>query len=393
MNYTETVKDITSVGKFHINLGLERISQILDLLGNPQDSLKCIQVAGTNGKGSVCTMLDAILKEAGYKTGLYTSPHIFKYTERIRINQEEISKEDFSKYYENIVTISQNNNIDPTEFEILTAIMYKYFADNKVDIAVIETGLGGRFDATNVLKNNLCSIITHIDLDHTDRLGDTKDKIAFEKAGIIKPDSLVITSEGYEAIKNKADEENSLMILVAPFVPQKYTEALTLKGEHQKDNLALVLTAISHLFDNISEETIINGLKKVKNPCRFQYIKDKNLIIDGAHNPNCFQALRDNLDRYFPREKKQYVFGCLNTKDYKKMIEYITEDNYIETLYIYPFNNPNACSYKTIKSACPETIKVKELKNLDSILDKDTLTVVCGSFYMINELIDKSLVF
>ena len=393
MNYTETVKDITSVGKFHINLGLERISQILDLLGNPQDSLKCIQVAGTNGKGSVCTMLDAVLKEAGYKTGLYTSPHIFEYTERIRINQEEISKEDFSKYYENIVTISQKNNIDPTEFEILTAIMYKYFADNKVDIAVIETGLGGRFDATNVLKNNLCSIITHIDLDHTDRLGDTKDKIAFEKAGIIKPNSVVITSEGYEAIKDKADEVNALFILTASNVSQKYTEALTLKGEHQKDNLALVLTAISHLFDNISEETIINGLKKVKNPCRFQYIKDKNLIIDGAHNPNCFQALRENLDRYFPREKKQYVFGCLNTKDYKKMIEYITEDNYIETLYIYPFNNPNACSYKTIKSACPETIKVKELKNLDSILDKDTLTVVCGSFYMINELIDKSLVF
>ena len=393
MNYTETVKDITSVGKFHINLGLERISQILDLLGNPQDSLKCIQVAGTNGKGSVCTMLDAVLKEAGYKTGLYTSPHIFEYTERIRINQEEISKEDFSKYYENIVTISQKNNIDPTEFEILTAIMYKYFADNKVDIAVIETGLGGRFDATNVLKNNLCSIITHIDLDHTDRLGDTKDKIAFEKAGIIKPNSVVITSEGYEAIKDKADEVNALFILTASDVSQKYTEALTLKGEHQKDNLALVLTAISHLFDNISEETIINGLKKVKNPCRFQYIKDKNLIIDGAHNPNCFQALRENLDRYFPREKKQYVFGCLNTKDYKKMIEYITEDNYIETLYIYPFNNPNACSYETIKSACPETIKVKELKNLDSILDKDILTVVCGSFYMINELIDKSLVF
>lgn len=393
MNYTETVKDITSVGKFHINLGLERISQILDLLGNPQDSLKCIQVAGTNGKGSVCTMLDAILKEAGYKTGLYTSPHIFEYTERIRINQEEISKEDFSRYYENIVTISKKNNIDPTEFEILTAIMYKYFADNKVDIAVIETGLGGRFDATNVLKNNLCSIITHIDLDHTDRLGDTKDKIAFEKAGIIKQNSIVITSEGYEAIKDKADEVNALFILTASNVPQKYTEALTLKGEHQKDNLALVLTAISHLFDNISEETIINGLKKVKNPCRFQYIKDKNLIIDGAHNPNCFQALRENLDTYFPREKKQYVFGCLNTKDYKKMIEYITEDNYIETLYIYPFNNPNACSYKTIKSACPETIKVKELKNLDSILDKDILTVVCGSFYMINELIDKSLVF
>ena len=261
MNYRESIKDITSVGKFHINLGLERIEKLLEILDNPQDKLRCIQVAGTNGKGSVCTMLSSILCEAGYKTGLYTSPHIFDYTERIKINNIDISKETFAKYYSLIISAAKDNNINPTEFEILTAMMFKYFADNDVDIAVIETGLGGRFDATNVLKTNLCAIITHIDLDHTDRLGDTKDKIAFEKAGIIKKDSIVITSEGYEAIKDRADELNALFVLTSPFVQQEFFEALSLKGVHQRENLALVLSAIQTLF-KLKTHADFNILKK-----------------------------------------------------------------------------------------------------------------------------------
>lgn len=387
MNYRESIKDITSVGKFHINLGLERIEKLLEILDNPQDKLRCIQVAGTNGKGSVCTMLSSILCEAGYKTGLYTSPHIFDYTERIKINNIDISKETFAKYYSLIISAAKDNNINPTEFEILTAMMFKYFADNDVDIAVIETGLGGRFDATNVLKTNLCAIITHIDLDHTDRLGDTKDKIAFEKAGIIKKDSIVITSEGYEAIKDRADELNALFVLTSPFVQQEFFEALSLKGVHQRENLALVLSAIQTLFKNIDEETIISALKKVKNPCRFQYIKEKNLIIDGAHNPNCFEALITNLDTYFPNTKRNYVFGCLNTKDYKKMLSYIEADENLNKLYIYQFNNPNSVSYETIKSILD--IKSEQINSLkDIVSDKEILTVICGSFYMINELID-----
>lgn len=185
-NYNKAIELLTSQGKFYINLGLDRISAVLGLLGNPQDKLKCIHVAGTNGKGSVCAIIAAILSKAGIKTGLYTSPHIFEYTERIQINGFNISKEDFAKYLFEICEIADKNNIHLTEFEILTAVMFKYFADNDVDVVVLETGLGGRFDATNVIKSNLCSIITHIDLDHTERLGNTKSKIAFEKAGIIK---------------------------------------------------------------------------------------------------------------------------------------------------------------------------------------------------------------
>ena len=388
MNYDEVIKDLTSQGKFYINLGLERISELLKLLGNPQNSLKCIQVAGTNGKGSVCSMLASILKEAGYNIGLYTSPHIFDYTERIKINENQIPKGDFIQYYELIIKTAQKHNIHLTEFEILTGIMFKYFYDNKVEYAIIETGLGGRFDATNVLKENICAIITHIDLDHTDRLGDTKEKIAFEKAGIIKPNSFIITSEGYEVIKDKADELNSAFILTAPFVPPIYAEALSLKGVHQQENLALVLTAVKTLFREISEETILKGLKNTQNPCRFQYIKEKNLLVDGAHNPDCMRVLRENIDIYFPNTKKQYIFGCLNTKDYKKMIEYIEMDSYISNLYFYQFKNVNSMKYDDLKKVCKN--EPKELKTPNDIEYSDNiLTVICGSFYMINELIDK----
>lgn len=196
--YYDAVNLLTSVGKFHVSLGLERISKILDLLGNPQDKLDCIHVAGTNGKGSVCAILASILNCAGKKVGLYTSPHIFKYNERIQISGKCITDEDFAKYVFELSNLADKNNIDLTEFEILTAVMFKYFADNCVDVVVLETGLGGRFDATNVIKKNLCSVITHIDYDHTERLGNTLDKIAYEKAGIIKAGCPCIVMEGRE---------------------------------------------------------------------------------------------------------------------------------------------------------------------------------------------------
>ena len=181
--YSDAVNLLTSVGKFHISLGLDRMYAILELLGNPQDKLDCIHVAGTNGKGSVCAILSSILVSSGKKVGLYTSPHLFKYTERIKICGNNISDENFTKYVFEISELADRNNIDLTEFEILTAVMFKYFADNNVDVVVLETGLGGRFDATNVIKKNLCSIITHVDFDHTERLGNTIDKIAYEKSG------------------------------------------------------------------------------------------------------------------------------------------------------------------------------------------------------------------
>lgn len=382
-SYKNAIDLLTSQGKFYINLGLDRISSILDLLGNPQDNLKCIHVAGTNGKGSVCAIIASILNCAGIKTGLYTSPHIFEYTERIKINGVDISKADFANYVFEIVKIADENNIHLTEFEILTAVMFKYFSDNNVEVVVLETGLGGRFDATNVIKSNLCAIITHIDLDHTERLGNTRSKIAFEKAGIIKPDCPIFTCEGYEEIKDKADECNSLFVMVAPF---EDPTNLALKGTCQQENLSLALTAVRHVFPNIPEEIIQEGIKKVKHPCRFQICKD-NLIIDGSHNPNGAMALRESLDLYFPNSKRCFVFGCLRNKDYKKMMEILFSKG--DEIYFYHFNNQNSCSIKELQESCEFPSKI--FKSLDK-LPQDYLKIVCGSFYMLNEIIPQSLV-
>ena len=385
MNYENAIKILTSQGKFYINLGLDRISAILELLGNPQDSLQYFHVAGTNGKGSVCAILASILQEYGKKTGLYTSPHIFEYTERIKINGEDISKEDFAYYVTNICEIADKNQIHLTEFEILTAAAFKYFADNNVDVVVLETGLGGRFDATNVIKNNLCAIITHIDLDHTERLGNTRDKIAFEKAGIIKPNCPVVTSEGYEAIKDAADEQNSLLLFTAPFAD---TTNLSLKGTYQQENLALALTALKLVFPEISQSIVDEGLKKVKHPCRFQVIEDKNLIIDGAHNPNGITGLRESLDYYYPDKYRRFVFGCLRNKDYKKMMEILFEQG--DEIYFYHFNNKNSCTVEELQTACQ--FPSKEFKSLTELPQKEnTMTIVCGSFYMLQEIIKNNL--
>ena len=374
MNYTQAIETITSKDNFYIDLGLERISKVLEYFGNPQDDLKCIHVAGTNGKGSVCAIIDSILREAGYKTGLYTSPHIWEYTERIKVGGAEIPKEKFADYTEKITS----TKIHLTEFEILTVIAFLYFKETGVDYAVLETGLGGRLDATNVIKSNLCSIITQIDLDHTDRLGNTKEKIAAEKAGIIKHGCPVITSMGYESIRDKADREDSMFILVSPSVPLKYISALTLKGKHQQDNLALALSAINYLFPETTEQTIIEGLKKVKNPCRFEYIKEKNLIIDASHNPNGIKALRENLDLFFPNVQRRFVFGALKTKDYKQMMEILFRNG--DEVYLNGFDYPNACEFETLKSACP--VMAQKYEN-EKVLTKDKLNIICGSFYMI----------
>lgn len=387
MNYTynDAVELLTSQGKFYVNLGLERISKVLDLIGNPQDNLEYIHVAGTNGKGSVCAILTAVLEEAGKKVGLYTSPHIFDYTERIKVNGFDISHSDFARLVFYICDIADKNDIHLTEFEILTAVMFKYFDEQKVDVVVLETGLGGRFDATNVIKKNLCAIITHIDLDHTERLGNTKDKIAFEKAGIIKKCCPVVTCEGYEAIKDKADENESLLLMVAPF---EDTQNLSLKGVYQQENLSLALAAIRLVFPEISEDTIQLGLTNVTHPCRFQFIKEHNLIIDGSHNPNGSMALKESLDFYFPNMKRRFVFGCLKNKDYKKMMDILFGRN--DEVYLNHFSYPNSATIEELREACPIESKVFEsFENLPK--DDNTLTIVCGSFYMLKEVIPLSL--
>lgn len=390
--YLSAIEILTSQGKFYINLGLERVQKVLGLLENPQKELKFIHVAGTNGKGSVCAMLSAILKEGKsrnkFKVGLFTSPHVYDYTERIKINDVEIEKEVFAEKIIKVVEIADKNEIHLTEFEIITVVALDYFAENNVDIVILETGLGGRLDATNVIEKNLCSIITNIDFDHTDRLGDTIEKIATEKAGIIKQNCPVIISPknvGFEVVKKIALIQNSKIVEIqeASILLQ---EKLALQGAYQRENLTLVLGAVDVLNTNgfaISKEMIEAGLGKVKHPCRFEFLAKENLIIDGAHNPNGAKALRESLNEKFPNQSFKFIFGCLNNKEYSVMMKNLFSAK--DEIYFYQFDNPNSCSYAELASVCEF-----ESKSFESFInDKKTLTVICGSFYMIKDLLNK----
>lgn len=387
--YEQAVSLLTSQGKFYINLGLERVQGMLKLMGCPHKNMKFIHVAGTNGKGSVCAMLSAILKSAGFKAALFTSPHVYEYTERIKINDEEISKEIFAQKIFEIVELAEKNQIHLTEFEILTVLAFDYFAENKVDIVILETGLGGRLDATNVVEQNFCSVITHIDFDHTERLGDTIEKISEEKAGIIKQGCPVVVAQdnpGFGIIRKMAKEKKAKFFPVS-LAKQgiEQGENLSLKGSYQKENLALVLKVIDLLREGgweISDKDIKNGLKQVKHPCRFEYLKDKNLLIDGAHNPNGARVLRESLEEYFPNQNYRFVFGCLKNKNYSEMMKSLFRKG--DEIYFYHFDNENSASFEELQNKCEFSAKYFE-----KWTKSDKLTVICGSFYMIKELITK----
>ncbi|SES65212.1 bifunctional folylpolyglutamate synthase/dihydrofolate synthase [Anaerobranca gottschalkii] len=341
---------IQSLGKFGMNSeGCKRMQLLCEMLGNPQSNLKFIHVGGTNGKGSTCHMLASILQKQGYKVGVYISPALYKFNERITINGQEISDEDLNKYYplfkETLKHFHNHPLGYPTEFEVVTALAFLYFKEQKVDYVVLEVGLGGRFDATNVVIPIL-SIITNIDLDHTEILGDTVEQIAFEKAGIIKegiPLCLGIMDEkaknviaaiakGKNAQINLAEEveiqllDDTVEGQVFLFEGEKFI--LSLLGKHQINNLKIVLKAIQILRElniPIYTNSVKEGLRNTKWPGRFEIItlEGKKIILDVAHNPNSMEALKDNLLNYFPKDHITMVLGIFKDKDISSMLRHL----------------------------------------------------------------------
>lgn len=385
---------LTSKNKFHINLGLARTLEALEKLGNPQNDINFIHVAGTNGKGSVCALLNEILcthfLNTDVKIGLFTSPHLFSYCERIKVNNENISQDELDKY----IKIASDSQDELTEFEILTVAAFLYFKDKNVKYVVLEVGLGGKFDSTNVIKNTLCSVITTIDYDHTARLGNTIEEIAYQKAGIIKQNCPVVIgcdNLGLDVVKKYASDFNAPLYEVKSLVKPSFSTIsinnkeydFSLLGDYQTKNLALALETLKHLPFKVSEETLKIALKNVRWKFRLEYDKEKKLLIDGAHNPSGIKALREFLDKYFPDDKKTFIFGCLNNKDYENMLnELILPD---DEFYFYEFDYPNALKFEQL----PNKIKAraKRVLNPFEILEsRKNLKIVCGSLYMLGKL-------
>ncbi|CDF58505.1 bifunctional folylpolyglutamate synthase/dihydrofolate synthase [Thermobrachium celere] len=424
MDYREALNYIESIGKFGMNFGLKRIKRMCELLGNPQHKLKIIHVGGTNGKGSTVTFISNILIKEGYKVGVYTSPHLERFTERIKINDVEISEEDVARLIEEIkeiidIVIAEGYD-HPTEFEIVTACAFKYFYEKAVDFVVLEVGLGGRLDATNVV-DPIVSIITSISFDHMNILGDTIEKIASEKAGIIKegkPLVLYPQDKGAkEVILKKADEMNSKVYLVEDVeyiiksntldgivfdvvIMDKFYKNLMIKmlNKYQVLNAItslLTIEVLKSLGYKVSDISIYEGLKESTWPGRFEVInKDPYIVLDGGHNIQGIKELKNGIKEYFGGKKVKIVFGVLKDKDYISMVDELIEvcNDFITVTPV----SPRALDAEELKEFIKNKGKnAKAFNDIDNAIehvlnDKDCDVVVfCGSLYMIGKIRSK----
>ena len=422
MKYEEAMKYITEVGNFGSNYGLERTYKLLEHLGNPERDLKLIHIAGTNGKGSTTSMITEILMGEGYKVGMYTSPFIEEFEERIQINRNNIPKESLAILMDEIKVavdkVIEAGYNHPTEFEIITVLMLLYFKKENIDFGVIEVGLGGTLDSTNVIKP-IIQVITSISFDHTNLLGNTLEKIAREKAGIIKKGIPTVIypqqEEVLKVIKNKcfemdselyiANNENlkfkNIVNLDKPYQLLKYNNEidilLPLLGEHQIINLSVAMQAIEVLNNkNIIYISIANIVKSIKNVSwkgRLEVLSNNPyVVIDGAHNIQGIKTLSRNIKKYFKYENLYLILGILADKDVEEMIKIITP--MAKKVYSVTPNSIRGELAESLKDEvskfnknCKAFDKYEEayLEALNDASEKD-LILASGSLYMIGDM-------
>jgi len=422
----ELLEWLYSLQRFGIKPGLERTYALLEACGNPHHKLRTIHVAGTNGKGSVCSMLASVLTSAGYKTGLYTSPHIVDFNERIRINGLKISNNELVEYCE--ILLPHSNKIGCTFFEITTAMAFLHFARNDTDFAVIETGMGGRFDSTNVL-NPLISIITSISLDHSEYLGDTLESIALEKAGIIKKNVPVVSPEKNPDIINifrqKANEKGTILHLIdddftcninkwnpdltmdcdVQTINEHYQDIhLPLAGEHQKNNLLTAIHCLELLTSKIEipSKSIYQGLKDLRKntgiTARIELLREEPpLVTDVAHNPDAIGKLVDTIRKCGYTNKWDIVFASMSDKDYGSSLEILSticSTVYLTDLKIQRAATSEEIEQKAIESGIQDVKCFKNSKDaFGSAIKNGRPLIVVGSFYLIGELWDELKMF
>jgi dihydrofolate synthase / folylpolyglutamate synthase len=409
--YEKTLEYLFGLEKFGMIFGLDNVRWLLDTVENPHHFIKTVHIAGTNGKGSTATMLTHILKEGGFRVGKYTSPHLVSFTERITVNEKEITEKevaDITKYIRGRA-IGKDKDRSFTFFDFTTALAFEYFRREKVDIAIIETGLGGRLDSTNVISP-LLSIITNVAYDHTDQLGSSLAKIAFEKAGIIKQGVPVITA--CEGISQKIMEDRAkelhcqAYMLNRDFSYEKTGDQrfafkgiardfgdvfVNLYGDHQLANCALALCAaevLSPLGFSVQDDAILRALSRVTWQGRLEKLKEAPLVfLDAAHNPHGVHALSEFMRTHFLDKKKILIFGVMKDKEYEEMLKEI-----VPTMDTVIFTRPNierALSPHNMQAYLENAIITdttkKALEKARTVATEKDLILVTGSFYTIGE--------
>lgn len=384
MTYDDAVNFYTASPKFLKILGNDTLLKLLKYLGNPQDSLNFIHIAGTNGKGSVSLMIAETLYLTGQKVGLFTSPYITRFNERIRVNGENISDKDLVRLTEKLKSAISYTNVELSSFAKITALAFLYFVEQKCDIVVLETGLGGRLDATNVIKSPKMSIITRIALDHTEYLGDTISKIAAEKCGIIKPKTPVLTlcnqsPDALSVIADFAEKLGAELILSKGSCDFE----LGLKGDFQKENAALAEAALRFL--GVPLEVIKKGFKNARFPARFEFIGD-NLLIDGAHNPNGILALLLSLKML--NRPVHFVTAMMQDKNFEESAKLI--EDFGGKITVTEIDNPRCIKAeifaKCFKSAKVEPNAKKAVFSALKYAGNGEIVCVLGSLYLAGEI-------
>ncbi len=415
MNVNEALKYIHSISWMGSVPGLGRTQALLRLQGNPERKLKFIHIAGTNGKGSTAAMLASVLRQAGYRTGLYTSPYILKFNERMQVNGAEISDEELAEITEYVQPLADSLAEHPTEFELVTCIAMEYFARHECDIVVLEVGMGGELDSTNVIDAPEAAVIVNIGLDHMQVLGDTVEEIAQAKAGIIKDGCdcvLYAQKPSVEAVFEQACAQRNARLhradmgnlrpishgLEGQVFDWKEMRALRipLLGEHQLHNVSVVLTALEVLAAkgwNLPETAIRAGLEGVTWPGRFQLMRKNPLfIIDGGHNAQCLEALVGAIRDYLPGRKLTFLNGCMADKDYGEMFRMLAP--YAREFVTVTPDNPRSLPaqelakhlerYKLPVCACESV--AEGVRTAIEHAGRDGVVCACGSLYMISAI-------
>lgn len=427
MDYSQSLEKVNSLLKFGIKPGLERIAELLNRLGNPQDKLKFVHVAGTNGKGTACTLISNVLTAAGYKTGLYTSPYIMDFRERFRINGEMISKDELSRLTERVskaVDEMKQKDLIITEFEFITALAFLWYFEQKCDIVVLEVGLGGRFDATNIINTSIVSVIMSISLDHTAILGDAVEKIAYEKCGIIKPCGRAVVyanqPNGVIPVVESSAKENSATLTIADDSAVKLIKTdikgsefiysangrfgidgeirlfIPFIGEHQLRNASTALEALNILYQKgykLTADSLRMGFRTAKFYARLELISENPIVLlDGAHNPGGAKALENSIKKYLSGKKKILIMGMLADKDVETAVSYIAPN--FDKAYTLSPDNPRALPSEELAeivgkycrdvTALSDYRKSYELAVADAGIDG--AVVICGSLYLAGKM-------
>ncbi len=425
---TEQEQQVESVlapfGRFGVELGLERIQRLLGALGNPQQRVPLVHVAGTNGKGSVCAYLAAVLGAAGYRVGRYTSPHLVSWRERIVVNGEPIAAQDLVAQLKQVVAAIDPSQPSPTQFEVFTAAAWLHFAEAEVDVAVMEVGLGGRLDATNVVDVPLVSVITSLSREHWQRLGPTLADIAREKAGVLKPGRPAVVgplpAEAEAVVQARLAELSCPAVWPAPAVSlgerqarygsgdETITYPLSLLGEHQLTNSAIAIATLLSLRAQgwtITDDAIAQGMGQARWPGRLQWVawgqaaEKYPLLIDGAHNPAAAEVLRQYVDSWWASQAEKpagtaWLMGMLSTKDHRDIFEALLRPG--DVLHLVPVPGHETAAPEELgaiaRSVCPDLAQCEVHNSLrDGLIHLGQtparLKVLCGSLYLIGHFL------